>query len=237
MPTQLEKLKAHSNHLLDCFLGLRQTYAFLEPMIFNANLFRVHGFGKRNRGFIVVRERLFFDCVQDIANLSLDTDDRAPSLKNLIEGIRTEDTQRDLRESYTVWHLPKTAEEKNDPALLDALERMELREEDQRRKQFDQHYAEVFSLWESLSSAPAMRAFKTMRDKIVAHSELPFDGTTYKPVDIESLGIKWKDLPETIGTMQRIVVLLGYIIRSADFAWAHFDEMLSRDVNAYWGLD
>ncbi|MEJ2471803.1 MAG: hypothetical protein P8Y96_11900 [Desulfuromonadales bacterium] len=55
MPTQIEKIQAHSEHLLDAFLMLLERYAILSPMLFDEEICRQHGRGKKARGFEILR--------------------------------------------------------------------------------------------------------------------------------------------------------------------------------------
>ena len=79
MPTQIERLEAHAAHLLDAFIQLRERYALLEPMLFGETVSK-GGSGKQGRGFSILKHSLFLSCSQDIAKLTLDDDNRTPSL-------------------------------------------------------------------------------------------------------------------------------------------------------------
>jgi hypothetical protein len=54
-------------------------------------------------------------------------------------------------------------------------------------------------------------------------------------VDISSLEIKWGDLRATIARMQRLLELIGLLVRNAGFAWEMLDEQLSKASAAFWG--
>jgi hypothetical protein len=55
MKDKIEKLKAHSTHLLAGFLRLRECYAILEPMLFNRCVIQKIGCGKAGQGFKIVK--------------------------------------------------------------------------------------------------------------------------------------------------------------------------------------
>ena len=88
MPTRVERIEALSGHLLDGFLALRERYALLDPMLFNQSVAAARGSGMQSRGFLALRQTLFFACAQDIANLTADTDARAPSIPNITKALR-----------------------------------------------------------------------------------------------------------------------------------------------------
>ena len=72
MSAVIEKLEAQASQLLDGFIGLRETYALLDPMLFDRETIASRGsFGQRN-GFLILRRSLLLACVQDIGRLCLE---------------------------------------------------------------------------------------------------------------------------------------------------------------------
>lgn len=234
MPTQTEKLEAHASHLLDAFIQLRQRYAILDPMLFDKAVVETQGSGRKAQGFSVLKHSLFLSCAQDIAKLTLDDDTRTPSLSNSIRALTDEAFRSTLRERFAIWKIP-LAEDERDPEILEALRRMELREEAQRRTQFDELYCEATILWASLSTSPTIKSFKTIRDRVSAHTEVRLVADKYQFVDIGTLGIKWGDIKATIEQMQRLVEIIGLLIRNAGFAWDSLDDQLKRASEGFWG--
>lgn len=236
MPTQTEKLEAHASHLLDAFIQLRQRYAILDPMLFDKTVVATHGSGKKARGFGVLKHSLFLSCAQDIAKLTLDDDPRTPSLTNNIRALTDDALRHTLREQFAIWKIP-LIEEETDPEILEALRRMELREETERRAQFDELYCEATALWAALSSSPTIKSFKAVRDKVSAHTEVRLVADKYQFVDVGTLGIKWGDTKVTIEQMQRLVEIIGLLIRNAGFAWDSLDDQLKQASEGFWGVD
>jgi hypothetical protein len=70
-----------------------------------------------------------------------------------------------------------------------------------------------------LSTSPVMEHYRTIRNKVSAHTEVQHVADKYQRVDIATLGVKWDDLPKILDKMQRLVELLGLLIRNACFAW------------------
>lgn len=234
MSTQAKKVQAHAEHLLDGFLGLRERYAILEPMLFSQKVIDSYGGGIRSRGFSIIKNNLFLFCCQDIAKLCMDAYDKSPSIKTIVERLTTQqDLIKALEDQYSVWFIDPPKSEK-DPTVLAALARMEKREEAERRAKFQELLSELIDRWETLSTSPALNAFKTIRDKAAAHIDVHLIDGKYQLIDIGTLGIKWKDLSETIKAMQRIVELIGQVVRSASFAWESLDHQLEKASNGYW---
>lgn len=233
MPSHIEKLQAHASHLLDAFIALRQRYAMLDPMLFDKAVVEQFGSGKRARGFLTLRYSLFLSCAQDIAKLSLDNDERTPSIRRLQAALQRPEVQSSLRDSFSDWVVP-SAEEHSDPEIREALRRMEVRERAERREQFGQILSRTQAAWLTLESDPALKGFLTVRDKVSAHTEVHLVADKYKFVDIEDLGIKWSDIQRIVAAMQSIVEDLGLLIRNAGFAWDSLDSQLVEASKAFW---
>jgi hypothetical protein len=234
MPSQIQKLEAHASHLLDAFIGLRERYAMLEPMLFDPAINKLRGDKDQARGFQILRNALFLSCAQDIAKLAMDSDKRTPSIRNLAAGLEDDEVRAELEDRYAIWVSP-SAKAESDPDIAAALRRMEERERLERREQFREHYTELQELWSELSTSPAMTGFLTVRDKVSAHTEVRLVADKYQLVDIGALGIKWGDLRKCMENMQRAVELLGLIVRNAGFAWDSLDAQLSKAAEKFWG--
>ena len=233
MPSQIEKLEAHASHLLDAFIGLRERYEMLDPMLFDKEVPKLHGSGKQSSGFLILRHSLFLSCAQDIAKLSLDADKRTPSISNLMTDLSNSTLLDSFREKFSIWDTP-LVEPETDPEIIEALKRIDLREIGERRTQFDELFIQAKNEWESLSKNPFMDGFSTIRDKVSAHTEVQYVADKYQFVDISSFGIKWSDMRKAIELMQSIVELLGLLIRNTGFAWDMLDVQLSKASNSFW---
>ncbi|WP_239482888.1 hypothetical protein [Paraburkholderia sp. C35] len=233
MPTQIEKLQAYAGHLLDAFIGLKERYAMLEPMLFDQGTIEHSGTQERARGFLILRHSLFLSCAQDIAKLTLDNDQRTPSIRNIVAGLEDESLRQKLEAQYSIWTLP-SVEEETDPEIVAALRHMEKQERLERRDQFLEHYTELRSGWATLSTSESMKSFLAMRDKLSAHTEVRCVADKYQLLEISALGIKWRHLRETIESMQRLVELIGFIVRNAGFAWDSLDHQLSKAAKSFW---
>lgn len=202
-------------------------------MLFDSSVIFANGSGNRARGFSVLKHSLFLSCAQDIAKLTFDDDPRTPSLSNHIKAFSDEALRNKLRERFADWKVP-LAEEETDPEIIEALRRMDLREEAQRRAQFDELYCEATSIWSYLSTSTTVKSFKTIRDKVSAHTEVRLVADKYQFVDLGSLGIKWDDIKSTICRMQRLVEIIGQLVRNVGFAWDLLDEQLTQASQGFW---
>ncbi|MEH0168672.1 hypothetical protein [Roseateles microcysteis] len=233
MPSRIEKLEAHASHLLDAFIRLTERYSLLDPMLFDSEIPKLRGSGKQARGFLTLRHSLFLSCAQDIAKLTLDSDKRTPSIKSLVAALEDAALCRELRDRFSLWVIP-SAETETDPEIIEALRRIELGEQAERRTQFDEILSRVRANWTDLSNMGYLSAFLTIRDKVSAHTEVMLVADKYQFLDIGTLGIKWSDMKVAIGAMRDLVEDLGLLIRNAGFAWDSLDEQLGRASLAFW---
>lgn len=233
MSIELEKLKAHSEHLLDGFLGLRERYAMLEPMLFNKSVVEKKGQGPMGRGFLAIKNNLFLYCSQDIAKLSLDMYDTSPSIKRIVKKLQDKAILTTLEEEFSVWYVDPPAGE-TDLTVLELLRRMDEKECLERRSEFRNLVASLNENWHHLETKPALESFKKIRNKVSAHLDVNLVGGKFQPMDIASLGVKWKDIGETIGDMQLIIDQIGLVVRGASFAWDSLDKNLHKAASGFW---
>lgn len=235
MPTQIERLEARASHLLDGFLHLRERYALLKPMLFDAEVVQRHGSKRRYRGFQTLRHSLFLSCAQDIAKYASDGSDdtKAPSIGSIVKSLQDPKVSEPLRTRYAAWRAP-ALEEETDPVVIEALRHWEIREEAERRIEFDERRGKLDDSWQALCAGPTMLKFRTIRDKLTAHTEIRYVADKYVQVDIGALGIKWADMDETIAEMQRAVELVGNVVRNAGFAWDALDRQLADAASGFW---
>jgi AbiU2 len=234
LPPQLAKIVAHSSHLLTAFIQLRERYALLHPMLFVEHVPKQYGSGRQARGFAILKSSLFLSCCQDIAKLVTDNHDTTPSIQRLMEKLRDTGVRYQFRKRHIESSRWSFAEPSTDPSMDEVYRAMALQEEDRYGKEFDRGYDEACLIWTTLQASPLLKDFRTIRDKITAHTELRLHNDAYKPIDIGTLGITWGDLKRTIDSMQQLVEHLGRITRDASFAWDHLDRMLATAGGDFW---
>ncbi len=232
-PTNLEKIKGLSEVLLDEFIFLKEKYALLEPMIFDHSVIERCGAREATPGFKLLRHTLFLGLIQDIANIALDRDDRSPSLQNISRLLENGETKSQLRKAYSSYVLPGK-ELETDQAILEELIRIENERSSALGDEFDKYYDEFFKLWEELKLSSEIKSFKTIRDKVTAHTEINSNTIAYARLDIDSLNVKWKDPEALINKIHRLVKLCGYVARMAGFNWEDLDMRLKQDSQSFW---
>ncbi len=217
MKDQIAKLVGHTDHLLGCFLGLKQKYAFLLPMLTDEQIIQRHGSGMKIEGFLTIRHALFWGCVQDVVNLSLDEDERTPSITNIMEEVSRDEVRQSLRQ-----------------ALKAAIKGWDADEQEQQSTVLDEKHKTLLSNWENFQKQPWLIGFKTVRDKLTAHLELKLVDNEYSLTDVSALGLTWGDLGKALDLLQPIVLDLNRIVRNAGFAIDDFELSLRDSSSAFW---
>lgn len=234
MPTEIEEIQGHTSHLLDGFINLRNKYAMLKPMLHNKSVVETKGSKQFYTGFIIIKNTLFLSCAQDIANICSDKYRTSLSIKNIISKLGNDELRNELKELNCIPNRP--INDDNDPQVIEIIEKMVANEQIELQDKFEKNYLELHTLWTGLSTSPALEAFIKIRKKIAAHTDVTYINNEYRLLDIESLNLKWEDIPTTINAMQEIINLLNMTIRNSGYAWEYLDELLDKKVNDYWEI-
>ncbi len=188
MPSDIEKLEAHAEHLLDGFITLRERYAILRPMLHDKDVVKNKGSKKQYRGFIIIRNVLFLSCCQAIANLCFDKDVRCPSISQTISKLENNTLRGKLKKKYSEWTVPSIGE--HEPEIIELLRLMEENERLEREVIFDEKYNELLALWTSFSTSKSLQSLEKIRNKVAAHTDISLIDGKYKLFDISSLDLK-----------------------------------------------
>jgi hypothetical protein len=233
MSAVIEKLEAQASQLLDGFIGLRETYALLDPMLFDRETIASRGsFGQRN-GFLILRRSLLLACVQDIGRLCLDSDERAPSIPRLIAQLRNQSLRDELRRRYCVFG-GEPARTESDPDIIRLLADIAQREQTARGDEFDRYFARLLTSWDELSNGSALAEILTVRDQVSSHAEDHAGRRRYLLADITRLGIDLTGLQPTIQAMQEQVALIATMVHAAGFSWNSLSHQLADAVQGFW---
>lgn len=232
-PSQIDRLEGLAGHMLDSYLALRERSAVLEPLLFDQSVIDCYGSGRRHRGFHALRTSLFMSCVQDIAKLVSDKDQKAPSFRNFIAELTSDSLVIQLRSRYAKRVTP-LANEETDPEILTALKQLDAQAEEERRIEFDQHLHTLRKWWDANETGKVVQACRVIRDKVTAHTEIKFVIDKYVTVDVAALDLKWSDVKRFSKEMQEPVASIGLLIRCAGFAWEMLDRQLAIATKEFW---
>lgn len=232
MKKRLEKLISYTEHLLDAFLGLAQKTAVFLPLVGNSKVISIYASGHRAEGFNVLRFALFSSCAQDVIKLTLDNDKRTPSVTNVMFMLADERIRHELRKRYSEWRLPREPGSKlNEEDLL----KYEQQQQARLAGEFDQTFTELQEAWNDFNAQSWVEGLRKLRDKNTSHLEITKTDEGYKPVAIESLGLKWGDLGESVNRLEGLVLKVNALSRQAGFAMEDAKAQFDRTATAFWG--
>ena len=229
----VSKVQAHASELLDLHLRLAEKNALLQKLGFDHALVKRLSGTTSQHGVATLQHTLYLSCAQDIAKIVFDRANRAPSLSNILHTLKDGQVRKQLQTNFSVWSEPDYRSYK-DPAIVEALKRIDLREAAERLEQFSQLLGELETLGMGILSSPTFSAFKTVRDKITAHTEIRLVADKYTPIDLGSLSLKWGDINTCVDQLERPVELVGLVVRNSSFAWDGFHSQLENNVASVW---
>jgi AbiU2 len=130
----IEKLKGHTDHVLGLYLLLAEKYALIDPMFFGKRVVRRFGCAERARGFDLIRKSVYFACLQDLANICFDKQDKTPSICKLVEKLKSHEVQEMLRHNYSQYPINT---QNSDPNIRVSLQKYRKQREVKLAKRFD----------------------------------------------------------------------------------------------------
>lgn len=230
---RMVKLEKHAAGLLDIFIHLKERYAMLEPMLFQADVVNRLGTGTRTRGYLILRHSLFLSCCQDIAKIVMDDYDKTPSIKRLMAALEHPAVVAELRRRYAVVH-PAIVYPEPGPGLFEIMRRRDEEEARMLAGEFDRRHSDLIQAWRTLACSSVIKGFIEIRNKASAHAELVYRDGAYSFFDVSMAGITWGDLRCTLASIQHTIGLLGAVFRGAGFAWERLDEQLASAASEFW---
>jgi hypothetical protein len=232
---RIAKIRGQAEQLLDLFIALREKLALLRPLAFDPGLAqRVDG-GPRARGYLILRNTLLQGCVQDLVKVALDLDPRTPSVVNLVAALEDTEVRGRLLADYavapTLTHVGP-----GDPPPPEAIEEIRSREQERLAAEFETVWTQFVPRWTTFKDDQRLTAFKTWRDKLIAHAELHHTAGKYHLVDLATLGLKWGDVDLLAAELQNLVESIGVLTRGASFAWQMLDRQLDEASSGFWDM-
>ncbi len=214
----IEKLKAHTDNLLDMLIRAYERFLFVRPMMVNDSLVASMGKQGKRQGFEQLRNTLYWDFINELVKICAKyKDERTPSIQRIVEYIKADAVRNILEQKYA-----------SGRSLFD--------KQDEYKIEFRSVLARLDSNVDKLLGATAYSGYKEIRDSLIAHNDLRRTETGYQPLNIQPLGLKYGNEVEILILVNSIVDDLNSVIRCASFDWNSFFEPEVRTVCDFWGI-
>jgi len=212
-----EKLKAYTDTLLYLLINAYARLLFLRPMMVNETLIsRVDAEGGQ-QGFQQLRNILYWDFINELVKICDDKGDRTPSIRRLTKDIEDPSLRNLLEEKYM--------------AVRSGFD-----DENEWKIEYRKILDRIGENTEKLLISTAYPGYKTIRDSLIAHTDLRKTGSEYLRLNIQPLGLKHGDELEVLNLVTTIVDDLNLAIRSASFSWSLFLEPEVKTVCKFWKI-
>lgn len=230
MKDKFAKLSGHADELLNVLFAVKWQGYFLETMIDDES-FLSNIFGDSALAFSVLRQKLYFTFIHDIATVCFDeSQGKSLGLVKIMNDISDVEMKMFLREKYS-------SNCKIDPCgdcveYISENNRIEEYLYNERIRDFDEKYTWLTKEW-CCFVGKYRKKFRLIRDKVTAHKELEFNGGVYLPVDVKKHSIPWVEVKQCVQELQEIVDCVRALVCNSSFQWDSFDDPAKRSVASF----
>jgi hypothetical protein len=179
---------------------------------------------------------LLLDLVRDLCVLGLDDDPRAPSLANIWQLLRSQELRDALRDKAARPHRRESLHAENvPPGLLKSIQdRFQHEDVERQQRAFDEAYARAAANIETILASEIAKAFKTARDKVIAHYEMRGGKSGPALYDVRDTGLTWGSPREFINMIDRSIWDVVLLATWGSYDEEGFDEMHRRYAKDFW---
>ena len=232
MEQRITKIEAHTENLLNLFLGAHTVLAILRPMNIDQEL--VSRFSRENRsaGFDAIRHVLYWNLIQELVKIVADKSDHAPSIHNLRTHLAVPEIKARLEDKYSVWASP--GKESDPPDVKEFWKHRNEQSELERREVFNSTYKRAMKESAELLDSTALAGMKEVRNKLLAHNELKLQNGCYRFIDIQGYGLKYGDEKVLLEEATRVFDSFFVLVNHASFEWDRSKEGMEQDAKLFW---
>jgi AbiU2 len=230
-PGNLSDLKAEVELLSTLLQSAYIDYLFLRPVMSDVGLKnRMEKEGKLE-GFNQIGEALYWWFIQQLVKIWDDRGSQARhvSIRKILTNIADYRIVQQLEDRHARWMRPHG--ELPDPETLNSIKK---REQQEQREEFRRRLDRVLSEGAALLAAEPLQAYRRVRNKLIAHTEVRKGEDRLKRYPIENLRLKFGTERELLRNTIRIVHELESLICGVDFSWESLRSLYERDVAAFW---
>ena len=230
-PGNLAHLKAEIEFLSTLLESAYIDYLFLRPVMSDAGLKnRMEKEGKLE-GFNQIGEGLYWWFIQQLVKIwdDRDSQDRHVSIRKILGSIVDYRIVQQLEDEYARGTAPHG--ELPDPETVNSIHE---REQQELREEFRRRLGRVLSEGVALLACEPLQAYRRIRNKLIAHTEVHKGEEGLKRYPIENLRLKFGTERELLRSTIRMVHELQGLICGVDVSWESIRSLYERDVAAFW---
>lgn len=236
MEDRLIKIREYTQAALDTLLVTRSKFSLLEPLMQSKVLANRFSEGLRVQARNIIISTLYLDCSLNLLAISLDSDERAASISNILRMLEAPDLRCHLSDKFskprTIYDLPDICE--NEKVQLtrkwNQQERLALKQD------FDGIYERVVAKFNELKNGEICLRLRRARDKVHAHKEMVSDQVYPRLRTLEEFGVKVGDLRMFMDAVEDLLIELGRIINNSVTSLHIMNEQNKIMSEAFWDL-
>jgi hypothetical protein len=222
---RLEHLKVTLRHILNMWPPVLQRRHYLRAMSQSESLREAVDHTYAAHVHNAIHAVLSLDLVRAVGALILDNDPRSASVSQAVAALRVTSTAEELRREYA--SIPPI--DNADEAMAQTVYELESNE----RQQYidSQLPAQLDAIEKEVLSTELAEKIRTIRNKVVAHSDVVHDGANWRMWEINGAGLTYGQLDEYIDRCTEAVDRLsGFVLRTA-FAFDDLPRVSQRYVD------
>lgn len=214
MEQRMTKVQGYVEALIALFYEVELKYALVSPMINDPSVrVRFERSEHSLKGFDKLKHTLVLDVIKDCARLSFDRSKSSPSICNVFQLLSKEELLSAFRDEYC----------KVDFRLHTPCE-------------FENKYNNAVDCFLDFSETGLSKKFKSVRNKILAHSEMRLINGQYEIAGLDEFDIKWSDPESFMNSVKPIVFELGLLILDCVYAHESFTSSQAKVSESFWAM-
>lgn len=223
--------------IVDLYFLCNQQYLLLKPLMEDKSIYSIWDHSEGTEGVSVLRLIMWQSLLSQIYGILFDQDNRSVSLSNVMKGLENENLACEARKIFCT---PTGVT----PIIIDGTKEDEdriikqVQQEDVKHKEsvFDKTLSEIKEKYSKLIDSPLVERIKSLRDKIIAHSELKFseeDGSRrlYNPRDFSA---SWRDIENLLEISPHIIFKANLLVTNSSYQVDSFVTHNENVARTFW---
>ncbi len=230
------KIRAYSRAMLRRYVAADRKLAMLKPIAYDQDLIARWDKSVGALGVTVLQETLFLDLVGDARAFTLDLDNRAASLRNVMQMLADDDLRAAVRDAFCApppkeWVGPPMTEE-----MAQIRQTLDRKAQQQKSADFDRRYAELVKGAGALVQHKLSNKIDRARHRLVGHFGMTKDRTDEEPraVTPQDVGLKWGDIEKFFEMAEPLIAETDLLVSNTTWAMEQSKAIHERVAKDFW---